>query len=93
MEKNSRDDHQYEKHSDSLSFPDDTVAGILDDPDAAQSVISHGGYFINHYGRWAVTRLEEYGGAAEHGLGNLSVTLPARSRATKRTQVPPSLSP
>jgi hypothetical protein len=33
-------DHQYDPDSDSLSFPDDTVVGIVDDPDAAEKVVA-----------------------------------------------------
>jgi hypothetical protein len=33
------EDHQYDPASDSLSFPDDTVVGIVDDPDAATSAV------------------------------------------------------
>lgn len=33
------DTHQYDPASDSLSFPDDTVVGIVNDPDAAASAV------------------------------------------------------
>jgi hypothetical protein len=33
------DEHQYDPASDSLSFPDDTVVGILDDPDSASAAV------------------------------------------------------
>jgi hypothetical protein len=33
------EDRQYDPESDSLSFPVDTVVGILDDPDAASSAV------------------------------------------------------
>ena len=33
------EDRQYDPHSDSLTFPTDTVVGILDDPDAATSAL------------------------------------------------------
>jgi len=33
------EEHQYQADSDSLSFPDDTVVGIVSDPEAAVSVI------------------------------------------------------
>ncbi len=32
-------EHQYQQGSESLSFPDDTVVGIVDDPDGAIAVI------------------------------------------------------
>lgn len=34
------EDRQYDPESDSLSFPDDTVVGILDDPDGATSAVN-----------------------------------------------------
>lgn len=33
------EEHQFDPASDSLSFPDDTVVGILDDPDSASSAV------------------------------------------------------
>lgn len=32
-------DRQFDPDSDSLSFPDDTIVGIVDDPDAAAAVV------------------------------------------------------
>ncbi|TVR53295.1 MAG: hypothetical protein EA421_11515 [Gemmatimonadales bacterium] len=33
------EDHQFDPESDSLSFPDDSVVGILDDPEGASSAV------------------------------------------------------
>lgn len=33
-------DHQYDPESDSLAFPDDTLVGIVDDPDAAEAAVA-----------------------------------------------------